>query len=404
MSTSSVRSVLANSTKFTVLATSSALLLSSLTAPAAVAVDTATPSGSAADYVQKQITAGEGHIAGDAGANIDAAFALAAGGATKDEAAPLLGHINGSLGAYVQDAQTGAYKAGALGKALLYADLAGENASSVGGVDVAGELAKLRQADGSYLTKTGATSKEGTFSQALIVLGLFRAGMLDGGATNPAVTYLASLQCTNGGFGFGAPAADGSCAADADMTGLAVQALATAGKTDAATRGAQQLAGSMDAQGGVASFFGGANSNSTALAAMAFADVKDQANLNKAVGFVKSLQLGAEAPEAVRGGVVYQADRKTTTTAPNDELTRSTTQAAVALAGKSYATTEFATTPSNPSDPAPSDPADPNTPGDSAEGSTGSLSTGGIIGIIVAVLGALGLGFLALNPQLLPKF
>lgn len=375
-----VRSILGHGTKYTVFAAGTALALCSVTVPSAAAVDSSTPAGAAADYLLRDAAAHDGHFMGeydgekfdDIGLNIDAAFAAAAGGATKQEAESIVKYTSDNIAEYT------AGGAGAMGKALAYATLVGEDPHSIDGVDLLRGLKDLEQEDGSFKAKADGKETLDSTNQAWVVLGLFRAGQLDGGSTHPAVTYLASLQCEDGSFRDYA----NKCSGETDPAGFAVQVLAAVGANDEAAKGAEFLEEQQGDKGGVKTSWAPENANSTALAAMALSSAEKQDQAKEAEQFLQGLQLDDSAPESVRGGVASNEEEQGETAEPNDTLRRNTTQAALALAGQNYATVEFADTPS-----------------DSAQASeeANGMPTWGIVAIAIGVLAVLAGGAFAVR-------
>lgn len=188
------------------------------------------------------------------GATIDAVLALAAVGEDPDPV--------GEDGLRPSDAITAGaaeYAAGgvsAAGKLLAGAAALGLDARDVGGTDVVALLTAGLDPDG------GGFGAGGTWDQAWPIIGLSAIGL---DVPPAAVDTLVEATAEDGGWGF-EPNAE---AADADSTGLVLQALAAAGTSSdhpAVRAGLVALRALQNPDGGFAGHDGASNATSTAYA------------------------------------------------------------------------------------------------------------------------------------------
>jgi len=188
------------------------------------------------------------------GATIDAALALAAAG--RDPTVPAAS--GKTAGDYLAPLAMGYAGRGPAAAGKLAAGLValGADPRAFGGVDC---VAAIRAA---YDAERGVFGSGGTWESAWAILGL-RAAAED--IPPRAARYLLDAAAEGGGWGYAADAQT----ADADSTGLALQALAAAGVpgTDPAVRGALRfLRRTQRPDGGFAGFDGPTSVESTALA------------------------------------------------------------------------------------------------------------------------------------------
>jgi LPXTG-motif cell wall-anchored protein len=335
------------------LAAFAAALLTLLTvlavaAPAAHAAPPATddPAAAAAGWLARQFVDGDhletdfgGQSFPDAGLTLDGVLAFAAAGVAGDTAEAAMTWVGqpANLETYVGNGTTDSFP-GALAKLSLTAQVEGLDPTAFGSgrVDLLARLRALITPSGRFSDKSSFvpyTDFSNGFSQAYAVLTLARAGSVP----PTAVTFLADAACPGGGFplDYGKP----TCTADPDATALAVQALAAAGNGAAATAGVQWL---VDHQGADGSFGGGAssqgpNSNSTGLAGQALRSAGATAAANRAAAYLRSLQSGCTAAATRRGAIAFDASGFDASNAP-----RATAQAILGLSGPGLLTLDGA--------------------------------------------------------------
>lgn len=309
---------------------------------AAAPAHAATPdSGTAAHFLAAELAAGGHHFSVSAGGSsytdygltIDGVLGLDSARSGQAEAARAASYITKNAAAYNSYGQD--LYAGATAKLLVFAQAQG--------LPTAGylkQLKSLEQSSGQFKDKSAYGDYSNTIGQSLAVIGLIRAGQPN--AT--ALDFLAKQQCNDGGFRM---TFTGSCSSDTDATSLAVQALVAAGGHDAAvTKAVNYIAGQQQPDGGVLepAAGGGANANSTGLAAVAFALTGRSAEAAKAKNFVAGLQFGCSAPAALRGGFAFDkksfdaATAQGSTAKVSDQERRATTQAVLAFTQQPYLT------------------------------------------------------------------
>jgi LPXTG-motif cell wall-anchored protein len=148
---------------------------------------------------------------------------------------------------------------------------------------------------------------------------------------------------------------------------MVLQALVAAGEKTASVKAFDWLVAQQKADGGFPSATTGTNANSTGLAVGALVAGGRAEAADKAVAYLRTLQVGCAGPEAQRGAIAY--DSKGFELYP---AVRATTQAVLGLARVSLADVSAAsasagvpaiecttTPPSSPSAPAPAGPAGP---------------------------------------------
>jgi LPXTG-motif cell wall-anchored protein len=142
-----------------------------------------------------------------------------------------------------------------------------------------------------------------------------------------AVSFLAGTACPDGGFPqtFGGA----SCTSAVDTTAVAVQALAAAGDGAAAKAGIRWLVGVQRVDGSFVDVASGEpNANSTGLAGQALRTAGSTAAAGRAAAYLRSLQSGCTAPAARRGAIAFDRKGFDATIAP-----RATAQALLGLSG-----------------------------------------------------------------------
>lgn len=309
------------------------------TAAAAEDADAAAHAGA---FLERELARG-GHVfdypgteQADYGVTIDAVLALAATGTSPGEAAAATAAVEKHLDDYLGPSfgPTELY-AGPVAKTALLTMTMGEDPQEFAGRDLLDDLADLQTPDGRYADRTAYTDTSNTFTQGLALTALVRAGE-DPPPTG--VDFLLDQQCGDGGFRLFVESPD--CTSDPDATALATIALLALDQP-AAAKGLDYLAGRMDADGGIGGGVGAesANTNSTGLAATAFAAGGRAAERERANAFVARLQLGCSAPAAARGAIAYDADAYAALVAAgadaqvSDQERRATSQAAFGLSG-----------------------------------------------------------------------
>lgn len=288
------------------------------TAPATATTPATTGSAPSAaalagGFLERQLRA-SGHVLPypgsdqpDLGLTIDAALAMTATRVGASESAAAVAVVETHLDDFVGPTwgATELY-AGPLAKSALLATTMGRDPHRFGGHDLIAELASLQQPNGQYADRTAYGDTANSFTQALALLALTRASAP---VPEPGIAFLTLQQCADGGFRMFVDA--GACVADPDATALAVTALAAlnnAGRFDpVAERALDFLEGRIESDGGVPGGAGAssANSNTTGLAAMAFA-VSDRTRAHDlTAGFLRSLQFDCRVPAPLRGGLAY---------------------------------------------------------------------------------------------------
>ncbi len=279
----------------------------------------------------------------DYGLTLDAVLALDAAGVGQSAATTATKFVADNIMSYVTDKDFGPGNdryVGGLAKSLNAAVAQKVDPTAFGGLNLVAELQALEQPNGRFVDKSTFGDYANIFGQSFAVLGLTRAGA---GASKASLNFLALQQCPNGGFRL--TLGDAQCTtnadADADSTALAVQALIAAGSHLGVVKGLDYLVSNQAADG---SFGGGkttqaANANSTGLAGQALLAGGRSAAARNAVNFLRSLQYGCSSAPVLRGGVAYNNASYTaqvmagSSATARDQDRRSTTQAALALAG-----------------------------------------------------------------------
>lgn len=264
----------------------------------------ATPDGSTSGhYLSSRLASGGDHFSTsyggksypDYGLTIDGVLGLDTLQTGQGEAAKAAAYIGKNVAAYQGDGTAELY-AGATAKLLVFAEAQGLPTSGY-----VSQLKSLEQSTGQFKDKSAYGDYSNTLGQSFAVIGLVRAEQPDATAAD----FLAKQQCSDGGFRV---SFTGGCTGDPDATSFAVQALVAAGGHGAAvTKAVNFLAGKQQANGGVVEPAAqpAPNTNSTGLAAVAFALAGKTADANKAKSFVQSLQFGCDAPAALQGGIAY---------------------------------------------------------------------------------------------------
>jgi hypothetical protein len=285
-------------------------------APAhAAAATTTDPAAAAAGWLARQLTDGdhfETEFSGtkypDQGLTIDAVLAFTAAGVAGDSVTKAVDWLAKPdvMAGYLGDGTVESYVGGTAKLAYL-AEVVDADPTSFGGVDLLDRLGDLLQPSGQYKDKsayTPYTDYSNVFGQSLAILAMART---PGGAPASAVQFLASTQCDDGGF----PVFYGPCTtSDTDGTATAVQALLAAGETAKGAEGLAWLAAQQDAASGGLNGTGatkGLNANSTGLAAQAFRVSAMDSQADRAVAYLKTLQVGCAGPAEHIGAIALNA-------------------------------------------------------------------------------------------------
>jgi hypothetical protein len=321
-------------------------------APQAQAAEAAPSAGT---WLVSQFTNGDRLInfpggPGDPGLTADGVYGLAAAGVGQSTSAKAMAWLSANLPDFVGKGEESF--TGPIVKIALAAQTQGLDPRQFGGVDLIKRLGELQDAAGRFRDKGDPEWDESNaFTQALAIIVLHRAAL----PLDKATAYLLSAQCPDGGF----PIAFGeeTCKSDVDATTMVLQAL----KNPAAL---SWLVKQQQADGGFPAAVGPSNANTTGLAVGALLAGGQVGAADKAVAYLKTLQVGCAGPETQRGAIAYDS-----TGFEAGKAVRATAQAMLGLARVSLldvsATSasagvpaiECATTP--PSTPAPPVPAGP---------------------------------------------
>ncbi|MFI6097948.1 prenyltransferase/squalene oxidase repeat-containing protein [Lentzea sp. NPDC051213] len=304
---------------------------------------------------------------GDTGLTADGIYALAAAGvgrSTAEKAAAWLAQPD-QIAFFLGDGEAESY-VGGLVKLALVAQTLGTDPHKFAAIDLLGRLSALQEESGRYRDRTDPSfDQTNAFTQALAIIVLKRAGQ----PSDKPVTFQVSSQCPDGGFPIQFEQA--TCKSDVDATAIVLQALLAAGeKTATATasaKGLDWLAKQQQADGGFQAMAPPTNANTTGLAVGALVAGGRAEAADKAVAFLKTLQVGCAGPVAQRGAVSFDRNGFDAGT-----VVRATTQAMLGLARVSLATVSAAdatagvpaldcTTPPSPS-PEPTAPPAPAGP------------------------------------------
>lgn len=301
---------------------------------------------------------------GDAGLTADGIYALAAAGVGKSTAVQAATWLAApeQQAAFIGDGDSESY-VGGLAKLALVAQTLGQDPARFGGVDLLKRLAGLESETGRFRDKTADPEFEltNTFTQALSIIVLQRAGL----PTDKAVAYQAGTRCADAGFPIELD--QSTCKSDVDATAIALQALLAAGEKKVSAGVLDWLEGQQQADGGFRAMDAPTNANTTGLAVGALVAGGRVAAADKAVAFLKTLQVGCA--DAQRGAISYDSKGFDAGTA-----VRATTQGALGLARVSLAQVsaedatpgvpaiECAPTPPISSAPAPAGPEIPADP------------------------------------------
>lgn len=240
---------------------------------------------------------------GDPGLTADGVYALAAAGVGKSTAVKAAAWLAASpqLETFIGDGEAESY-VGGLTKLALVAQTLGDDPAKFGGVDLVTRLVALEEPAGRFRDRTDPSfDQTNAFTQALAIIVLKRAGQ---DVAKP-VAFQAAAQCPDGGFPivFG----EATCKSDVDGTAMVLQALLAAGEKIASAKALDWLVARQQADGGFQAMVPPTNANTTGLAVGALVAGGRTAAADKAVAFLKTLQLGCAAPEAQRGAIAFDS-------------------------------------------------------------------------------------------------
>ncbi|GGU25241.1 LPXTG cell wall anchor domain-containing protein [Lentzea flava] len=349
-------------------------------APQAQAVEAAPSAGT---WLAGQFVNGDHLLKGpdlvDEGLTADGVYALAAAGVGKSTAQKAAAWLAASpqLETFIGDGEAESY-VGGLAKLALVAQTLGQDPHRFGGVDLLGRLSALQGEDGRFRDKTDPSfDMTNAFTQSLAIITLKRAGQ----PVDAPVKFAASTQCQGAGFPivFG----EATCQSDVDATAMVLQALLAAGEKTVSAKALDWLVAQQQPDGGFPAASAGSNANTTGLAVGALVAGGRAEAADKAVAYLRTLQVGCAGPEAQRGAIAY--DSKGFEPYP---AIRATTQAMLGLARVGLADVSAssstagvpaidcappASTPPSSSAPAPAGPAPaaPAAPADPPLAATG---------------------------------
>ncbi|GAB2765506.1 hypothetical protein GCM10027020_17450 [Nocardioides salsibiostraticola] len=249
----------------------------------------------------------------DYGLSIDVAFAAVSANVDANRASDVSDAVAANIDEYITGeafGDTGSTYAGSVAKSLVLAQLTGAVGTDFGGRNLVSRLEAQTSTETSTLGRIQDTSSFGdnanTLGQSFAAAGLTRAGSA---RAADATAFLLKQQCAAGFFRTnfsGVGAEDQTCDgatdpnASTDTTALAILSL-QARPDDAAARAAiaQGVAWLKSVQQGNGAFGGdeltsSPNTNSTGLAATALGSVCEVVASNRAAGWVRDLQVGAD--------------------------------------------------------------------------------------------------------------
>jgi hypothetical protein len=331
-----------------------ALLIPALATPA----DAASPSGSAGNWLARQVKTGvvSGQFGNDYGLTADTALALKSLGGHKKTLRKIRKELATGVDTWTSPG-TEVY-AGSVAKAAVTAKALGAKPRSYGGANLIKQLHGTVTPSGPAKGRIRDTSQYGdyanTIGQAYAVRALSAA---HSPKTGSVVRFLLAQQCAGGYFRlyFAAPTATtqgcvagdpATSAPDTDATAVALMSLDSLRKPNAKVRNAikkatRWLKRQQRANG---SFVGGPttstpNANSTGLAGAALGELGACQQARKAARWVKRLQVAkpSGALKGQKGAIAYDRAALTAATtagitdANRDQWRRATAQAAPAL-------------------------------------------------------------------------
>lgn len=294
----------------------------------------------------------------DYGLTADTALAIHQLGGHKAKVTAARKALAANLDNWVRGGTTTDLYAGSVAKATVLAETLRANPRSFGGANLVSLLESTVSKTGVTAGRIQDTSAYGdyanTIGQALAAQALSKVAPKKAA---PVVGYLLQQQCSAGYFRlyFADPGAAQACSAgdptttslpDPDATSTALQALETVRQTRKVVKAEKKaVRWLLKQQHGNGAFTGGAstatvNANSTGLAASALASAGQCKPARKAARWVAKLQVGRSATGALaaaKGAIAYDAPSLTVATAAGitpatqDQWRRATSQAAPSL-------------------------------------------------------------------------
>ena len=353
-----MNTLLHRATRAVALATATAVAATTAALVGAAPASAVTPAEDATGWLATELEGGLMHNPNfggfdDYGLTIDTAFSIRAVGGNDAVVRQIRDAMAPNISTYA------GFGAGATAKALVFAQVAGVDPTSYGGVNLvtatADRVSTTAPIAGRIEDPAGGTDFANVIGQAFAARGLTVAGAAKAAS---ATTFLLKQQCASGyfrlNFTVDKTASDqgcveGSSPADTDVTALTVVQLAALPQKDAAVSAsiAKAVAWLKAAQQADGSFGGGPNtsapnSNSTGLAGWALGTQGDCVAAGRAGAWVQKLQVrnpAAGTPLAGESGAIAYdqaaldvGKASGISDATEDQWRRATSQAAPALA------------------------------------------------------------------------
>lgn len=274
-----------------------------LAVPAAQADTSRTPQTvNAADWLSDQVIDGvlynEQYNFVDWGLTLDTLLALDAVGGYKAKVADIADALADDLGSYIGTGDES--YGGSTAKALVAAQAADRDTADFGGTDlVEATEARVDDGTGRLADESEFGNYANVFGQAFAVKGLYAA---ESGEAAAATTFLLQQQCDDGGFRLDFSETDTSCSGDdaqTDSTAIAVDALLAQRGTSAVDTALDDAEAWLVSQQGEDDAFAGgpgtetANTNSTAVAAVALEKLGEADRAAKAAAWIAERQVTA---------------------------------------------------------------------------------------------------------------
>ncbi|MFP7364885.1 hypothetical protein SFC07_03770 [Corynebacterium callunae] len=348
------------------------------TAQAEIYAPAATELQASADFLSRELAAGQdGIIAGlsglkDIGLTQDMLLALDALDPDSTQAQISFNAMMSALDGYLYFG--GEVDAARLAKTVVVAD-----AFEQPNEQLVEQLVDTVQDNGQLKNETAGapTSDVQNFGQSWGVLALARAGKT--AEAQRAADFLETQICADGGVPLTQKIEQTCASTDPDTTALAAQAFALVNgvKDESTTSTLNYLKAAQGDDGGITSPFLGANVNSTALAASAFALAEEEEHFAQAHSYLESVRFGNSAASGLSGGFAWRSSDVASATRVTDQIRRGSAQAAIAYAGGNYANDAVIFSDA----PAPTDSG-------SSAGSAGIVIA--VLAVLAAIAGVLG--------------